>query len=284
MVVHDGRTALFDDGTGHVAVLDSAHVADPTDPHADLRELTTPHAHHGVAVELADGTLVVTEGTHDARTGIRVLDADDHVLATSEACPGVHGESVAAADVVVIGCEDGALVVTDAQITKVSSPDPYGRIGNQAGSELSPIILGDYKSDPQADLERPRRVSLIDTRTAALTLVDLPASYSFRSLGRGESGEALVLGTDGSLHVIDPATGALVRSVPVVGAWEEPLVWQEPRPTLFVMDGTAYVTEPSTSTLYAVDIQTGEIWNQVRLPQVPNELNGVGGDVADHEG
>src|SRR5690606_5177953 len=58
VVVHDGRTALFDDGTGDVTVLDSAAVADP---HGldDARTLTTPSPHHGVAVELGDGPLVV---------------------------------------------------------------------------------------------------------------------------------------------------------------------------------------------------------------------------------
>src|SRR5690606_41380810 len=72
VVAHDGRTALSDDGTGHVVVLDAADVAAPA---ADLREHTTASAHHGVAVELSDGTLVVTESTYETRTGIRVNDA-----------------------------------------------------------------------------------------------------------------------------------------------------------------------------------------------------------------
>src|SRR3546814_16304356 len=66
-----------------------------------------------------------------------------------------------------------------------SDLDSYGRIGNQAGSQASPVLLGDYKTDPDAELERPTRISLIDTRTAKIRLVDLPTSYSFRSLGRG---------------------------------------------------------------------------------------------------
>ncbi|HEY0216993.1 MAG TPA: zinc metallochaperone AztD [Cellulomonas sp.] len=282
VVVHEGRTALFDDGTGHVVVLDSAAVAD-ADADAALRELTTPSAHHGVAVELTDGTLVVSEGTEDARTGIRVLDADGTETTSSDLCPGVHGEAVAADEAVVIGCEDGALVTAGGVVTKVTSPDAYGRIGNQAGSEVSAVVLGDYKTDPDAELERPTRVSLIDTTTATLRLVDLPASYSFRSLGRGDAGEALVLGTDGALHVIDPATGTLTRSVPVIGAWQEPEVWQEARPTLTVLDGTAYVTDPATRTIHAVDVATGEVWRTTTLTVTPNELTGVSGAVAAHD-
>lgn len=284
-VVHEGRTALFDDGTGAVTVFDSASVADEA---RELRELTTPSAHHGVAVELSDGTLVVSEGTEDARTGIRVLDAEGTEIAANDQCPGVHGEAVAADEAVVIGCEDGALVTKDGVISKVTSPDAYGRIGNQAGSEESPFVLGDYKSDPEADLERPTRVSIIDTRDASMKLVDLPASYTFRSLGRGDAGEALVLGTDGALHVIDPESGTVMRSIPVIDAWEESETWQDPRPTLYVQDGSAYITDPATSMIHAVDIETGEIWNSVELTVVPNELTGASGDVehgaeAEHE-
>lgn len=284
-VVHEGRTALFDDGTGAVTVFDSASVADEA---RELRELTTPSAHHGVAVELTDGTLVVSEGTEDARTGIRVLDASGTEVATNDQCPGVHGEAVAADEAVVIGCEDGALVTKGGVISKVTSPDTYGRIGNQAGSEESPYVLGDYKSDPDADLERPTRVSIIDTRDASMKLVDLPASYTFRSLGRGDAGEALVLGTDGALHVIDPESGTVTRSIPVIDAWEESETWQDPRPTLYVQDGSAFITDPATSTIHAVDIETGEIWNSVELTVVPNELTGASGDVehgaeAEHE-
>lgn len=275
VVVHEGRTALFDDGTGQVTVVDSAAIADTE---AERREFTTPEAHHGVAVELSDGSVVVSEGDEDSRTGIRLLAADDSETAVDDQCPGVHGEAVAADEVVVIGCEDGALVVKDGQISKVAAPDAYGRIGNQAGSEESPVVLGDYKSDPDADLERPTRVSLIDTRTATLTLVDLPSSYTFRSLARGDNGEALVLGTDGNLHVIDPETGTLVRSMPVLDAWEEPENWQEPRPAIQVHDGTAYITDPANDRLLAVDVLTGEIWNSADLTVTPNELTVATGE------
>jgi len=274
---HDGGLTLFDDGTGTVTVLDAAEVAAGPEG-AVLRSYTTPAAHHGVAVELADDTLVVTEGTEEQRTGIRVLDADGTEIAASDECPGVHGAEVAADEVVVAGCEDGVLIYAGGQIVHADSPDAYGRIGNQAASPASPIVLGDYKSDPDADLERPTRVSLIDTRTAEITLVDLPASYSFRSLARGDSGEALVLGTDGAIHVIDPETGELERSIPVIDAWEEPQEWQQPRPTIAVADGTAYVSDPDAQAIYAVDLASGEVWNSADLSVVPNELTVISGD------
>ncbi|WP_159794320.1 zinc metallochaperone AztD [Puerhibacterium puerhi] len=277
-VHHAGRTALFADGTGEVTVLDPAHVAEPGDAVVD--RLALPAAHHGVAVPLSDDTMVVSEGTAETRTGIRVLDADGAELAANDQCPGVHGEAVAADEAVVIGCEDGALVYAHGTITKVQAPDAYGRIGNQAGSDASPVVLGDYKTDPDAELERPTRVSLVDTRDASLTLVDLPASYTFRSLARGDDGEALVLGTDGQLHVIDPEAGTLVRSVPVIDAWEEPVEWQEPRPAVLALDGSVYVTDPATQSVHAVDVESGKVWKSAQLDVTPNEISGVTGEGA----
>jgi hypothetical protein len=276
VVPHEGRVALFDDGTGEVTVF---HAGDVADPDRAARQFSTPEAHHGVAVELHDGSLVVSEGTEDARTGIRVLDENDKEIASSDECPGVHGEAVAADEAVLIGCEDGVLIYKDGEITKVDSPDGYGRVGNQAGSEESSVVLGDYKVDKDAELERPTRISLTDTKTGELTLVDLPSSYTFRSLARGEDGEALVLGTDGQIHVIDPEKKKLVKSIPVVDEWEEPIEWQTPRPAIFMLDGSAYVTDPAAKSIHAVDIETGEVWLSAELEVEPNEINGISGNV-----
>jgi len=281
-VFHSGRTALFSDGSGKVEVFDPAGLAKETGVLPETDVYTTPEAHHGVAVPLEDGKLLVTLGDDESGRGIAVLAAgtgqDRAELVRNEECPGVHGEAVAGHDAVVVGCENGMLIYRDGKISKVSSPDDYGRMGNQAGSPESPVVLGDYKVDKDAVLERPTRISLVNTETAALQLVELGASYSFRSLGRGPSGEALVLGTDGALRIIDPVTGNITSVVPVVAAWEESETWQDPRPTLFVQGSTAYVTEPSSSSIHAVDLSSGKVSKSAELPHVPNELTGVSGE------
>ena len=274
VVRHDGKTMLFDDGTGLVRVFDPAGLSEGT---PDTTEYTTPEAHHGVAVELSDGSLLTTVGNEDERTGIVVLDRDRKEIARNEDCPGVHGEAVAAGETVVVGCQNGLLIYRGGVITKVTSPDPYGRIGNQAGDEDSPMILGDYKTDPDAELERPERVSLTDTATGQLTLVDLGTSYTFRSLGRAPHGEALVLGTDGAVHVIDPNTKAVSRTVDVLDPWTEPDKWQSPRPALYVQDHTAYVTDPANKKIHAIDLDTWTVSGQADLPETPNEITGVTG-------
>ncbi|MFC5954774.1 zinc metallochaperone AztD [Streptomyces pratens] len=273
VVRHAGRTVLFTDGTGEVNVLDPADLAGGEKPEG--RTHTSAEPHHGVAIELSNGELLTTVGTEEKRTGALVLDGNDKEIARNENCPGVHGEAAARGEALAVGCEDGILIYKDGEFTKIDAPDDYGRIGNQAGSDASPVLLGDYKTDPDAELERPTRVSLIDTEAAKLRLIDLGTSYSFRSLGRGPHGEALVLGTDGALRVIDPETGRTEKKIPVVGKWQEPLDWQQPRPTLFVRDHTAYVSEPGTRELHAVDIESGEKATSVTLPKSANELSGV---------
>jgi hypothetical protein len=273
VVNHAGRTVLFDDGTGRITSFDPYELENGK---PETLELTTPEPHHGVALELANGRLLHTVGDEDHRSGVALVDADGHRLAGNDECPGVHGEAMAR-HTAVFGCEDGVLLVRGRKFTKVASPDDYGRIGNQAGSEHSPVLLGDYKIDAEAALERPTRVSLIDTRTAEMRLVDLGASYTFRSLGRGPDGEGLVLGTDGALRVLDVNRGRVTRTIDVVAPWREPLIWQQPRPALFVMNGLAYVTEPASSELHVVDLETASVIATHQLPQVPNELVGTPG-------
>ncbi|RPK88387.1 zinc metallochaperone AztD [Streptomyces sp. ADI98-10] len=273
VVRHAAKTVLFTDGTGEVNVFDPTALRSGRKPAG--RTYTSAEPHHGVAIELADGKLVSTLGTEEKRTGALVLDRHNKEIARNEDCPGVHGEAAAKNEAVGVGCEDGILIYKDGEFTKIDSPDDYGRIGNQSGSDASPVLLGDYKSDPEAELERPSRVSLIDTEKKKLRLVDLGTSYSFRSLARGPHGEALVLGTDGAIHVIDPNTGKIEKKIPAVGDWQEPLDWQQARPTLFVRGHVAYVSEPGKKALHAIDVETGKKITSVTLPKSTNELSGV---------
>ncbi|ROR54407.1 hypothetical protein EDD41_1612 [Luteococcus japonicus] len=272
-VHHGGRTALFYDGEGRIEWFEptSLSVEKP-----QTHQVKLPRAHHGVAVFREDDSLVHTVGDEKTRTGIAIQDGDGHQVAENKDCPGVHGEA-AAKGALSVGCEDGILVVKGNKITKVKSPDAYGRIGNQAGSEKSSVALWDYKVDKKAELERPTRITLTDTAKSTLKLVDLKASYSFRSLGRGAGGEALVLGTDGKLRVIDPDAARVTAEIPVTAAWTEPTEWQKPRPTLYVQGKDVWVSEPATKQLHLVDMTTKKVGRSITLDRVPNEVNGVTG-------
>lgn len=277
VVRHGGKTILYADGTSDTTVFESADltaaVADDELPAVETIEGVEPH--HGVSVVLEDGTFLTTVGDSDGRTGIEVRDADGTVVAQSDECPGVHGEGTAADEAVVFGCEDGALVYHDGTITKLDSPSqPYGRMGNAWVSETSPIVVGDHKDDPDAEGYLLHAVTLIDTAADTLDVVDLPegVEYTFRGVARGPGDLAYLIGTDGAVHVLDPATGELTASWPVVAPWEGPAEWQDAHPAIVVAGDVGYVTEPATNSVHAVDLSTGEVLSSRELDVTPNEI------------
>ena len=277
VVVHGDRTVLFADGSGDITSFRTADLL-TADDLPETREWSSEAAHHGVAIELEDGTLLSTLGDEEGRSGVRVLDPSGTEVARSEECPGVHGEGTVAGEVAVFGCEDGVLV-HDGAFTKLTAPDAYGRTGNVFTSETSPVAVGDYNDDPDAEGYLLSQVALVDTAAGRLQVVSLPegVGYTFRDLARGPEDEAVLLGTDGSLHLLDEQTGELLASHPVIRAWEGPAEWQDPHPALRVHDGVAYVTEPAEDAVHAVDLATGEVLATGELEVTPNEIAVVSG-------
>ena len=137
-------------------------------------------------------------------------------VASTDECPGIHGEGTAAGEVVVFGCEDGALLYRDGAFEKLQAPDEFGRMGNAYVSDDSPLVVGDYNADPDAEGYLLDTIALIDAEDATLEPVELPegVEYTWRGIVRGPDDMAYLLGTDGAIHVLDPATGELGDSVP----------------------------------------------------------------------
>ncbi|WP_341994989.1 hypothetical protein MRBLWH7_002532 [Microbacterium sp. LWH7-1.2] len=275
VVRHGGKTILYADGTSDTTIFDTDALlaADGELPEAE----TVPgvEAHHGVSVVLEDGTFLTTVGNADGRSGISASDASGAVIATSDACPGAHGEGTAADEAVVFGCENGALVYRDGEILKLEAPDqPYGRMGNAYVSETSPLVVGDYKNDPDAEGYLLDAVTVIDTEAGSLEVVDLPegVEYTFRDIARGPQDLAYILATDGAVHVFDPAAGEITDVFPVIEAWEGPADWQDAHPAIVVRGDIAYVTEPAADAIHAVDLTTGEIVTSATLDITPNEI------------
>ncbi|MCS5517860.1 hypothetical protein [Curtobacterium flaccumfaciens] len=272
-VVHGDRTALFADGTGDVTTFDHTELDG-----ADLPEVETTKseaAHHGVAIELEDGTLLTTIGTEESRSGVRALDADGKETTRSEECPDVHGEGAVKGEVAVFGCTDGALVYEDGAFEKIDAPTEYGRTGNLFTTEDSSVAVGDYNDDPDSEGYLLDQIALIDAASGEYTVADMPdgVGFTFRDLARGPGDEAVVLGDDGALHTFDETTGEQLESYPVIDAWEGPAEWQDAHPALKVAGDVAYVTDPAEQKVHAVDLTTGEvIASSDELPGVPNEI------------
>lgn len=283
VVIHNGKTALFSDGTGAIAVMDSEAISDGEISAEEVEKHASKTAHHGVAVPLSNGDLLLTQGTRDSRDTVQVLSPEGDVIAETTDCPGVHGEAAAQptadGDVVALGCENGPVVYRDGAFHKVAVEEDYQRSGNLFGHHASSIILGDYKTEPNAEHERPTRIGLFDTRSDSVTTVDLGSAYWFRSLARGAGGEALVLTYDGQLNILDAETGDVIHEIDVVEPWEEPTEWQLPGPIVKVgADGFAYVTDAASQQLHVIDIKAGTILDSFDLPETPTELAIVTGD------
>jgi len=277
VVRHDGKTILFADGTGDTTIFETAALLEGELPETEV--VASEEAHHGVAIELADGTLLSTLGNSDTRTGVRALDASRTEVDRNEQCPSVHGEGAAANEVAVFGCSDGVLIYDNGAFTKVQSTDVYGRTGNQYVSETSTIAVGDYNSDPDSEGYLLDQLVFIDTVTKTSSVVDLPdgAAYTWRGVGRGPSNEVLVLSADGSLYQLDETTGNVTNSWPVIAPWQSPVEWQDAHPALTINGSVAYVTEPATSEIHAIDLTTGKITQSTTLPAAPNEIAVVTG-------
>ena len=279
VVRHGDKTILFSDGTGDTTVFETADLLEADGTLPETTTTGSPEAHHGVSIVLDDGTLLTTIGTPDSRTGVRVLDPSGDEIARNEECPSVHGEGTTAGEVAVFGCSDGVLVYEAGEFTKITAPDAYGRTGNQYVTDSSSIAVGDYNSNPDSEGYELTQLTLVDTVAKTSTVVTLPAgiSYTWRGVARGPNDETLLLGTDGALHVLDSETGEVTASYPVIDPWEGPAEWQDAHPALVVLGATAYVTDPATKSIHAVDIATGAVGASAELPAAPNEIAAVTG-------
>ncbi|MBV7296136.1 hypothetical protein KRX51_09460 [Corynebacterium sp. TAE3-ERU12] len=260
---------LFDDKSGQVTDVRLTGMA-VTD------QFEVP-AHHGIAVRGEDDTYMVTLSDDEGdRIGVAQYDAEGKELKRFEECEGAHG-AAEAGKTVLVGCVDGALLYKDGEVTKVKSPDEYGRIASEFTNEDGRFVLTDYDNDKEAadkdERALPNKVAIVDVKDEKMNIIDLgDVNYSFRSLAMAEDNTAVVLGTDGKLHLIDPEEGEITKSIDVLDKWEVPEDWQEGRPAVSVAGMTAYVTDPENKKLYVIDLTGKDDTLSVELPETPSEI------------
>ncbi|WP_105567231.1 zinc metallochaperone AztD [Microbacterium halophytorum] len=277
VVRHAGTTVLFADGTGETTFFDTDALIDSDGALPETTTYTAEHAHHGVSIVLKDGTLLTTVGDDTARSGAVALEPHDghfDELTSSDECPEIHGEGTAAGEAVIFGCQDGALLYADGEFTKFDAPDEHGRMGNAYVSETSPIVVGDYNNDPDAEGYLLNDVALIDTAAGEYRTQNLgDVEYTWRGAVRGPDDAAYILGTDGAIHVLDPETGEFTAEHPVIDAWEGPADWQDEHPALTTDGETAYVADVANNRVVSVDLATGEVLTEgPELPGAPGEM------------
>lgn len=279
VVRHADKTILYADGTGETTVYETDDLLDEPTKLPATEVVPAEEAHHGVSIVLEDDTLLTTIGNSQSRSGIIVLDKDRKEIARNGECPSIHGEGTAANEIAVFGCSNGVLIYEAGNITKIAAPDKYGRMGNAYATDINPIAAGDYNSDPDSEGYLLRQLALINTQTKTMKVVDLPEGieYTWRDVARGPDGEIILLGSDGFLHTLDPITGGITSSLPVIDPWDGPAEWQDPHPALTVLGAIAYVTDPVRQTVHGIDLATGNITTSGKLPGIPNEITVVEG-------
>lgn len=266
VVSHGNTTAIFDDGTGTVQLLKKSDLDRAS---ATIRTLSPFPAHHGVAMPIDKGRLLVSMPGKEPgqRVGFaRVKASNGRIEKRWSNCPKIHGEAEAAGGVVAFGCEDGVVMYRKGKVSKAYEPanGPEGFSSHLAGSEESPIIAGAYNAT---------HVALIDTRTAKTKLLDLGLVYG--TLTWAEK-KLVALGTDGKVHVINPAKAKVEAAIPVIDAWTKPDDFYAARPTLTTAGHRVVVADPASKTLRVLDLETGKVSKPTSLDVEPLAVTAAG--------
>ncbi|MFT4295712.1 MAG: hypothetical protein QM582_09905 [Micropruina sp.] len=266
VVAHGNTTAIFDDGTGTIQLLKNSDLDKSS---ASIRTLSPFAAHHGVAMPIENGRLLVsTPGTEPGqRVGFaRVKASNGRVEKRWNNCPKIHGEAEAAGGAVAFGCDDGVVIYRKGKVTKAYEPvgAPDGFSSHLAGSEESPIIAGSYNAT---------HVALVDTRTARTKLLDLGLVYG--TLTWAEK-KLVALGTDGKVYVINPAKAKVEAAIPVIDAWTKPDDFYAARPTLTTVGHRVIVADSASKTLRTLDLETGEVSAPTTIDVEPLAVNAAG--------
>lgn len=266
VVSHGSRTAVFDDGTGTIQLL---RTKDPGKASASVRMLSPFPAHHGVAMPISGGDVLVSVPGKESgqRVGFaRVQASTGKVERRWNNCPKIHGEAEAAGGVVAFGCEDGVAIYRKGKVTKAYEPagGPDGFSSHLAGSEESPIIAGSYNAT---------HIALIDTRTARTRLLDLGQVYGTVAWAEDH---LVALGTDGKLHLIDARRARVTATIPVIDAWTKPDDFYAARPTMTTLGHRVVVSDPASKTLRVVDLESGEVSKPTKLDVEPLAVTAAG--------
>ncbi|MEQ9161924.1 MAG: hypothetical protein RLN74_04400, partial [Ilumatobacter fluminis] len=94
---------------------------------------------------------------------------------------------------------------------------------------------------------------------AVATAIELPVEM--RGFALAPDGTSVVVLTiDGQVHLIDPATGTITASTPVVDAFELPEGHgAAPIPQLAVVEGHIFVTDPVNGSIVELDSSLAEL-------------------------
>lgn len=251
------HTAIFDRTTGTTSYFnDIALIAGGL----DIATIDGT-AHNGIAVPIGDSQLLISS-TADGETASSLsrVNESGEVLDTSPECRELQGGE-RTLHAVVFGCRGSVLVYEDGAFRAIQLDSEDNRVTALSGTAHSDVLLSDYSET---------EISLIDLNQDSVQVIDLGVRYT--DLARGADGEAIVLGADGAIRIIDPETGDISSTIPSIDAFSVDADDNAPRPTLVVMEHLAFVTDVTESRVIAIDIYEGTFLAEVALPSEPYGL------------
>lgn len=239
VIAGDGSTvAVFSESSGYASLFSTKDL-DAGEITETGRITTSPHI--GVVIPFEDHFLASIAGDDGAPDGVEVRTMEDETVLAKQSCPGLSGHAQTRAGV-VFSCTDGALLVSedDGAFTAERIPYPTG-VDIESATTLQHRPGSNELAGPAGDagvwhLDVPER-----TWTLLKTSVPVAAAAAV-----GDTQHVLAVGTDGSLLSLDPASGEVLTTAPLLEAGADSF-------QLRIDTARAYVGDPASSKVYEVD-------------------------------
>jgi ABC-type Zn uptake system ZnuABC Zn-binding protein ZnuA len=279
-VLWGDQVSVFNDGDGTVAVFNESDIHNVD---AEITMLSTDRPHHGVGAAVGDYILAgipnMADEDDSLPIGVAVYTLDGEEITRFENCPGLHGEAHAGNNGIAFACSDGILIVRwngdDFTAAKLNYPEGSGdnRAGTLNAAHGGQYVLGNFGQD---------NLIAIDLMAETMERIELPAEVWRFAVYEEDPSKAVVLTLDGSLHMVDIASGDVQGSIQVVEPFTRPS-----RPAarpVFALNGRfAYVSEPLPGDIAIVDLDTMQLEEaRISVGGKPSSLAAFGMMGEDH--
>ncbi len=243
-----GSTGIFFAGSGEAVLLDTGALSKGE---IVERFRVETGAHEGLVVPLGSFALV-TQPRDGVAASVTVLDVQGApVPGATAACADARG-TVTTRVGAVIGCADGALLAS-----LVDGAVRIERIAYPADAAASPAreFAGRDGRPTVAGLAGTDAIWLLDTRDRSWMLLGVDRSIVQATAVDDEAQHVLALAADGSVLVIDGASGqTIAQTEPLVA---ESLATDAGSPALVADQYRAYLNAPAEGVLYEIDFADG---------------------------
>lgn len=246
-----GGTGLFFPESGEAVLLDNASLS-----RGELSEkfrIELPR-HKGLAVPVGEGAMVTTPDAAGTPTGLQYCDAQGKPVEGVRAdCPDSHG-SIVTRVAAVVGCADGAVLITTQEGSPTLEKVPY-----PDAPSVGPAVKFDArKGRPTvAGLGGTSGVWLLSTRQHSWQWLPTSVPVVRASAVDDQKGHVVALDTEGRVHVY------LAKTSEEVGVTEPLLPKTISSPSsvetvnLTVDAQRAYLNAPAEGLVYEIDFADG---------------------------